>query len=74
MTTLKLSSKNQIVIPREARETLQVKAGDEFLCVTRRGLLYLVPKPKSFVEALRGTARGKLRFPKNYLKRERASW
>jgi len=74
MGTVKLSSKNQIVIPKEGRETLGIKAGDELLVVSRRGIVYLLPKPKSFVQALKGIARGKLRYPRNYLKKERASW
>lgn len=74
MSVAKISSKNQVVIPKEAREVLRVKGGDEVIFVTRQGGVYLLPKPKSFVEALRGRARGKLRYPKNYLKKEHASW
>jgi len=74
MSTVKMSSKNQIVIPRDTRELLKVKGGDEILVVHRRGVAYLLPKPKSFVDALRGLARGRLRYPKNYLKKEHASW
>lgn len=74
MSTVKISSKNQVVIPKEARETLGVGAGDEVIFVARQGGVYVLPKPKSFVEALRGTARGKLRYPKNYLKKEHTSW
>lgn len=74
MSTVRLSSKNQVVVPRETREALGVKAGDEVIFVEKRGIVYLLPKPKSFVDALKGTATGKLRYPKNYLKKERASW
>ena len=74
MDTAKLSSKNQIVVPREARETLGIRSGDELLVVSKKGLVYLLPKPKSFVDALKGLATGRLRYPKNYLRKERASW
>ena len=39
MTEATLSSKNQIVIPREAREALRVKAGDRLLAVAALGTL-----------------------------------
>jgi AbrB family looped-hinge helix DNA binding protein len=35
MREVKLSTKNQIVIPREIREALGVKAGDKLLAVPR---------------------------------------
>jgi AbrB family looped-hinge helix DNA binding protein len=35
MAEVTLSAKNQIVIPREAREALGVKAGDKLLVVVR---------------------------------------
>ncbi len=35
MHEVKLSSKNQIVIPRQVRSALGVKAGDKILIVTR---------------------------------------
>ena len=35
MSSLKLSSKNQIVLPREAREAMRVKGGDELLVVVK---------------------------------------
>lgn len=74
MSIVKISSKNQVVIPREARETLGVKAGDEVIFVTRQGTVYVLPQRDSLVDALKGRARGKLQYPKNYLKKEHASW
>lgn len=74
MDAVKISSKNQIVVPKEARLNLGIKGGDEILVVSRKGIVYLLPKPKSFVDALKGIARGKLKYPRNYLKKERASW
>ncbi|MFY9673485.1 MAG: AbrB/MazE/SpoVT family DNA-binding domain-containing protein [Terriglobales bacterium] len=67
-----LSSKNQVVIPREAREALGVKPGDKILFVVTGGKALVIQKPKSYEAAIRGLARGK--YPKNYLKKERASW
>jgi AbrB family looped-hinge helix DNA binding protein len=62
MTEAKLSSKNQIVIPREARETLKLKAGDKLV----------FPKPKSWEAAIHGIARGL--YPEDYIEKERRSW
>ena len=67
-----LSSKNQIVIPKEAREALGLKPGDKLvISVTGRKILVL-EKPKSFAKAIRGLARGV--YPPDYLKKERESW
>lgn len=72
MAIQKLSSKNQIVIPKEAREAMKVKAGDEVLIVVRRGITVVMPKPKSYAKTLYGIAKDI--YPPDYLKRERASW
>jgi AbrB family looped-hinge helix DNA binding protein len=72
MAIQKLSSKNQIVIPREAREAMKVQGGDELLIVVRHGITVVMPKPKSYTKALYGIAKGI--YPAGYLKRERASW
>lgn len=72
MGTQKLSSKNQIVIPKEAREAMKVKSGDELLVVVKGDLTLIMPKPKSCAKALRGM--GKDIYPAGYLKRERTSW
>jgi AbrB family looped-hinge helix DNA binding protein len=59
MAEATLSTKNQIVIPREARAALRVKPGDKILVVVRgRRVLLLLKKPKSYQAAIRGLARG----------------
>ncbi len=72
MAEATLSSKNQIVIPREAREALGLKAGDKVLVVTRGSRVIVLEKPKSYHQAIRGIARGS--YPKGYLRKERRSW
>ncbi len=72
MATAKLSSKNQIVIPREAREALNLKPGDEILVVVRGSKLIVLQKPKSYSAAIRGLAPGL--YGTDYLKKERESW
>jgi AbrB family looped-hinge helix DNA binding protein len=67
-----LSSKNQIVVPREAREALGVHAGDKLLIVVRGNTVVILPRPDSWTKALRGLA--KEVYPASYLDNERASW
>ena len=72
MAVQKLSSKNQIVLPKEARQAMGVRGGDELLLVVKDDLTLVMPKPKRYAQALRGLAKGT--YPSGYLKRERRSW
>jgi len=72
MTEATLSSKNQIVIPREAREALHLKPGDKLVVLVRGGNVLVLQKPKSYHAAIRGLGRGL--YPKDYLRKERESW
>ena len=72
MSEVTLSAKNQIVIPREAREALDLKPGDKILVQVRAGRVLILEKPKSYAAALRGLA--KKTYPKGYLQKERDSW
>ena len=72
MGVQKLSSKNQIVIPKEARKAMHVKSGDELLVVVKGDVTVVMPEPKTYARTLRGIAKGK--YPAGYLKRERKSW
>lgn len=72
MAEATLSAKNQIVIPREAREALGLKPGDKIMVVVRGNRILLLQKPKSYHAAIRGLARGA--YPKDYLKKERDRW
>ncbi len=74
--TAKVSSKNQIVLPREVRDELGVKSGDELLFIIRDGEIIVRSRPASFAQAMRG-------LHKNiwagveveaWLARERSSW
>ena len=72
MTEVTLSEKNRIVIPREARQALGLRAGDKLLVVIRADRMIVLQKPKSHYQAIRGLS--KRRYPKGYLTRERESW
>ena len=72
MTESTLSAKNQIVIPREARRALGVKAGDKLLVITRVARVIVLQKPEPHLAAIRGlTERA---YPDRYLEKERRSW
>jgi AbrB family looped-hinge helix DNA binding protein len=73
MYEAKLSSKNQIVIPREIRDILRLKEGDKLLIVPRGDTVILLRKPKKYSEAIAGLAAKGL-YPPDYLEGERASW
>ena len=72
MHEVKLSSKNQIVIPREARSALRVKAGDKMVIVTRGDTVIMLRKPKRYSKATAGMAKGV--YPSDYLRTEKESW
>jgi AbrB family looped-hinge helix DNA binding protein len=72
MAQATLSRKNQIVVPREAREALGVKAGDKLMVVVRGSIVIILQKPTSHQKAISGLARS--RYPRGYLRRERRSW
>ncbi|MGA2077079.1 MAG: AbrB/MazE/SpoVT family DNA-binding domain-containing protein [Terriglobia bacterium] len=72
MAEVTISSKNQIVIPREAREALGVKSGDKLLVIVRGKRVIVLQKPKSYHDAIRGMAPGL--YSRDYLEKERQSW
>lgn len=72
MAEATVSSKNQIVIPKEVREALGIKTGDKVLINTHNGLVTLMKRPAKYHLAIQGLARGI--YGPDYLKKERASW
>ena len=72
MYEAKLSSKNQIVIPRGVREPLGLRPADKLLVVVRGDMAILMRKPERYSDALRGAIRAS--YMKNYLQEERDSW
>lgn len=71
-TTVRLSSKNQIVLPREAREAMNLKGRDELIVVVKNDVTIIMSKPVSYRTALTGIGKGI--YPKAHLKKERGSW
>ena len=54
MNTAKISSKYQIVIPKQARRALGLSAGDEVVVVAQKDRIELVPRPRSYTRATLG--------------------
>jgi len=67
-----LSSKHQIVVPRDARRALGLKPGDKLVIVSLGDTVLLMKRPRSYATAARGVARGF--YPKGYLESERGEW
>jgi len=72
MREVKLLTKNQIVIARDIREALGIKAGDRLLVVPRGNTVILLRKPKKYSNAIAGMARDL--YGSTYLGEERESW
>jgi AbrB family looped-hinge helix DNA binding protein len=56
-TTVKVSSRNQIVVPRQAREQLKIKPGDRLIVDVQGDLMVLLLEPKSYTQRLSGLGR-----------------
>ena len=74
MATVKLSSKYQIVIPREARESLSLSAGDELLVLCKSDRVVIIRKPKKFSKKTAGLHSELWQGADAYLRSERDSW
>jgi AbrB family looped-hinge helix DNA binding protein len=72
MAEATLSSKNQVVIPKEVRDAIGVKAGDKLIIVVQDGCAIIMRRPKSIAKALHGSMRDV--YPEDYLRKERESW
>ena len=75
-TTVKLSGKHQIVIPREVRKQLGLAAGDGLLVEVRGNTIVLVPRPRSYAKRLRGLHKEVWRDvdAKTFVRDERKGW
>jgi AbrB family looped-hinge helix DNA binding protein len=75
--SVRLSRKGQFVIPKEIREALGVKEGDELL-VTLEGKRVILSRPEQHARATRGILKGTWGKTKqeveSYLEKERQSW
>ncbi len=72
MRVITLSSKNQIVLPKEAREAMHIKSHDKLLVVVKDDITIILSKPRSHRAALSGIGKGM--YNKDYLRKERNPW
>jgi AbrB family looped-hinge helix DNA binding protein len=73
MAEATLSSKNQIVIPKEARDAMGLKPGDKLLVTVHDGKIMVMERPAKYHLAIQGLVPSNFYGP-DYLKKERASW
>ena len=53
-TTVKVSTKNKITIPKSVLEKLNIKVGDHLLVDVQDGMMILIPQPASYTNKLQG--------------------
>ena len=57
--SVKMSSKNQIVVPKEARDALGLESGDRLVVtVTDDGVIEMRPEPRDLIAELEGILAG----------------
>lgn len=76
MTTIRLTKKSQMVIPKSIREAVGISEGDELIVDVDKNKIILTVKPKSYSKRLKGLHRDVWKGvdPKKYVKGERESW
>jgi AbrB family looped-hinge helix DNA binding protein len=73
----KVSSRGQIVLPKEIREELHIKRGDTLLFLLEGDSVRLFPQPDSYAKYIRGLGKemwAELGGGEAFLREERASW
>jgi len=75
-TTIKVSSKYQIVIPREVRKNLNLKAGDKLIVKVNNEKIIIYPQPKSYAKYSLGLGKETWRGvdATEYVRKERETW
>ncbi len=75
-TTIKISSKYQIVIPREARKNLNLKAGDKLIVKSNNEKIIIYPQPKSYTKYSLGLGKETWQGidATEYVRKERETW
>ena len=75
-STVTMSSKNQIVIPREAREKLHIGPGEKLLVLSKEDRIILLPRPRDFVARMAGLHKEVWEGVdiEGYLAEERENW
>lgn len=72
--TVTLSSKNQVVIPQEARDALGVGPGTRMMVLVKEDRIVFMPEPRDFAAHAKGRFKGLWGDAGRYLERERKDW
>jgi AbrB family looped-hinge helix DNA binding protein len=75
--TAKVSSRGQVVLPKELRKRLNIKQGDTILFILEGDSVRLFPQPDSYADYTRGLGKemwAELGGGERFLHEERASW
>jgi len=72
----KVSSKYQIVIPRDAREKLNLKVGDKLIIKANNEKIIIYPQPKSYAKYALGLGKEIWQDidATEYVRKERETW
>lgn len=75
-TTVKVSKRYQIVVPKAARNRLNIQSGDRLLVDIQDGMIILLPQPKNYTQQLAGMHREIWEGidTETYLNEERNAW
>jgi len=74
---VKLSERNQMVLPKEAREALGIKPGGRVVVVVEEESVRLLPEPENWTEYIYGLGEEtwvQLGGGEHFLAEERAAW
>ena len=73
----KLNSRNQLVLPKEAREALGVKPGSQVVVIVEEQSVRLLPEPENWTDYIYGLGEemwAELGGGEHFLTEERAAW
>ncbi|MCD6231859.1 AbrB/MazE/SpoVT family DNA-binding domain-containing protein [Candidatus Aerophobetes bacterium] len=73
---VKLSSRHQVVIPKEARKKLGLHAGDQLIVEVEKEKVVMRPRPKNYTNYMLGLGKKVWQGidATDYVRKERESW
>ena len=76
MAIVRISGKHQVVIPKEARKSLGLSAGDQLIVEVEDGKIVMRPRPKSYTDYMMGLGEKLWKGvdATKYIRKERESW
>jgi AbrB family looped-hinge helix DNA binding protein len=70
----RLSTKYQLVLPKEVREALDLQPNDSVLFLIEGNSVYMRPRPQSFTHKLTGLHSHVWNNSDDWLEKERSTW